>query len=141
MSIKVVGASALRAALRDVDREAPKAISRMHKRIAQLYAVTARMKAQQRPRDEKTGHIAPTITPGGTLTKATLRAGGSRAEDIFVQEFGGKVPLFGDRSRKVLVRPRKADGYFIYPTIAEKRPATERIYTQALERTIRRYFG
>jgi hypothetical protein len=141
MTIRVVGARELRKALKAVDTEAPKAISRVHRAIAQLYAVTARSKAGSRPRNQQMGHIAPTIRGSGTLTKATLKAGGTRAPDIFVQEFGGRVPLFGDRSRKVLVRPRNTDGYFIYPTIKEKRPVTERIYTQAIEQAIRKHFG
>lgn len=138
--IKIVGARDLRKALREVDKEAPKAISKVHKAIATRIATDAKRRASSRPRREPMGHIAPTITARGSQTKASIRAGGARAPDIFVQEFGGKVPLFGDQSRRYEVRPRKKDGYFVYPAIKANRPTMERIYLQALERALNRYF-
>lgn len=140
MTIRVRGLKEARKAFKQMDKEAPKLISRQHKRIASLIVPLAKAKADARPRDERTGHISRTITARGSQTKASIAAGGVRAEDIFVQEFGGRVPLFGDSSKKFSVRPRKADGYFMYPAIAEKSDTIQRIYTKAMEQAISRYF-
>lgn len=127
-------------ALRQVDREAPKLVSRLHKRIAGIYVRQAKINAAQRPRKEKMGHVAPTIRALGSQRSARIKAGGARAPDIFVQEFGGKVPLFGNQSRQVEVRPRKRDGHFLYPAVRQTAPTVARIYDDALEQAIRRYF-
>lgn len=140
MTIEIVGGRELRADLKRFDKEAPAAVSALHKRIALLHVGAMKSAASQRPRKEKTGHVAPHIRASGTRTAASIKVSASKVPDIYVQEFGGKIPLFGDRSRKVTVRPRKADGYFIYPTIEAKRRTTISIYEDALNNSIRRHF-
>ena len=91
---------------------------------------------QARPRRLKTGHIERTITARGASNKASIAAGGKRAEDVFVQEFGGTVPLFGHPTKRFQVRPRKKDGYFMFPAVKEARPRIQSMYLPELQRTI-----
>lgn len=140
-AIRVVGLAELNRTLRKVDAEIPKTVGRMHRELAEYVARLAKSYAQARPRQTHTGHIERTITARGSANKASIAATGRKSKrtgtsDVFVQEFGGTVPLFGHPTLRFTVRPFKKDGYFLFPAVKEARPRIESMYLPALQRTI-----
>ena len=140
MKVQVDGLRELTKALRQTDKQAPKAVSRAHKKVAGIVVRQAQANARGRPRRQRMGHIEKTIKARGSQRRAQIAAGGSRAPDIFVQEFGGRVPLFGNQQRKVLARPRNRSGWFLYPAIRETRDEVMEAYLDELDDALRDHF-
>lgn len=138
MTVKVEGLAPLLKAMRDTKKETPKEVSKYHKQVAQLVQRDAQARANARPRGAHTGHTAKGVKASGTQKSAAVRV---VIPDAYVQEFGGSVPLFGNRGRKVLVRPRKRNGYFLFPAFAENNDRIRRFYLRGLEEAIARYWA
>ena len=92
--------------------------------VAEFVARTARPKAASRPRNVRTGRTERAIKTSGTQREAAIKV---QTADAKIQEFGGRAPLFGNRSRWFQVRPQNRDGYFLYPAIRETGPTVSRI--------------
>lgn len=137
VSLVVTNLRPLLTALRRTAGESPKEVGLYHKRIADLVATQSAHAANTRPRKIHTGHIAASIRARGTQREATVQV---RADDALVQEFGGRAPLFGNRLFWHQVRPKRKDGYFLYPTIRRMRPAIEKLYLEGLQKAISRYW-
>lgn len=125
-------------AMRKMKGETPKEVSKYHKQVARFVALEATRRAQSRPRQTRTGHIARSIKTRGTQREAAIRV---TADDARVQEFGGRAPLFGNRNRWFQVRAASRDGYFLYPAIRETGPTVQRFYLKGLEAAIRSYWN
>jgi hypothetical protein len=138
LSLSVEGVRDTLTALRRVSGETPKEVSQYHKQVAEFVARAARPKAAGRPRKTHTGHIERAIKTSGTQREAAIKVS---TADAKVQEFGGRAPLFGNRSRWYTVRAPNRDGYFLYPAIRETGPTVERIYLKGLDSAISRYWS
>lgn len=142
-SIKIVGLAALNRTFKKIDEDIPKEVAQTHREFATYVARLAKSYAASRPRKTSSGHVERTITARGYANKAAIAATGRRGKrskntDIMVQEFGGTVPLYGHPTKRFVVRPRKKDGYFMFPAVKEARPRIESVYLPALQRTINR---
>lgn len=134
----VEGLRPLLTALRKTKDETPKEVSKYHKDVARFVAVEAQRRANARPRRTQSGHIAGSIKTKGTQREAAIRV---TAADAFVQEFGGRAPLFGNRNKWFQVRPKNRDGYFLYPAVRETSQTVQRFYLKGLDAAIRSYWN
>lgn len=125
-------------ALRRVETGAPRAIAGAHKVIAERIVVPeAKRRANARPRRVRTGRIAASIRAGGTQRSPVIRVGSRQVQDAKVQEFGGRAPLFGNRERWHVVRPRRKGGWFLFPAIRATRDRVMAEYLEALDDALR----
>lgn len=138
LALKVEGLREATSAMRKVKGETPKEVSQYHKQVAELVARESKTAANTRPRKVRTGHIERAIRTRGTQREAAVRV---VSPDAFVQEFGGRAPLFGNRNRWFTVRPRNKDGWFLYPTVKRNRDRINRFYLKGLEEAIKRYWA
>jgi hypothetical protein len=143
VTLQVSGLRELNKALRAMTNETPKEIARFHKRVAQLLVPEVKARADARPRKQRSGEIARSVRASGTQRSARILVGGRGRDSnpARVQEFGGRAPLFGNRSRWYQVRPRRSEGWFVGPAIKARRDAINRIYLKALDDTIRRHYS
>ena len=141
-TIIVDGVRELGSALRKTAGSTPKEIAKWHQTVAELVAREARRRAASRPRKTNTGRIESTIRASGTQREAAVKVGGIRGVgDAHVQEFGGRAPLFGNRSNWNQVRTPNSEGYFLYPAVRESQPTVTRIYLRGLDEAIRQYWS
>lgn len=139
--IQVDGLRELTKALRKMSGETPKEVSKFHKDVARFLVPEVKRRADARPRKTRTGRIAATTRASGTQRKAAIKVGGIRGvEDAAVQEWGGRAPLFGDRTNWFQVRKTKRSGYFLNPAIRDNRQRIERFYLKGLDVAIKRYW-
>lgn len=125
-------------AMRRMKGETPKEVSKFHKEVARFVGQEAARRADARPRRAHTGHISRSVKYRGTQREAAVRV---TADDARVQEFGGRAPLFGNRNRWFQVRPRRSEGYFLYPAVRDTSPQVQRFYLRGLENAIRSYWN
>lgn len=129
--------------LRFLEPEVKQRVKQANKELAEIVAVEARQRASARPRKVQTNTFAPRIKTGLVLREPSIRVlghpkkKGRTGSDAKVQEYGGRAPLFGNRSRWFEVRPRKKGGYFLFPAVKAKRDEFTRKYLEALERALR----
>ena len=135
MRIQVEGLRELQRALRETSDETPKAIQTAHKKVAEIVASAAR-------RNTSSAELQSRIRTFGTTRAAGLRflghrpKGDARSTDAFLQEFGGRAPLFGDRQHWFTVKAKRKSGYIIYPAIADTRDQVEDAYLAELDEAI-----
>jgi hypothetical protein len=137
-SLEVKGLREATGAMRKVKGQTVKEVSQYHKQVAEFVAQDARSKAQTRPRTTRTGHTAAAIRTRGTQREAAIRV---VTPDAYVQEFGGRAPLFGNKNRWFTVRPKQKGGYFLFPAVKENRDRISRFYLKGLESAIARYWA
>lgn len=138
LSLEVNGLRDMLTALRKVSGETPKEVSKYHKQAAEFVAGDARRRAESRPRNTQTGRTARGVKTSGTQREALIKV---TTADAFVQEFGGRAPLFGNRSYWFQVRPVNKSGYFLMPAVNENRATVERFYLKGLDSAISRYWS
>lgn len=109
--IRVEGLRELNRALREIDRELPKAL-----RIALNDAVEVIADAAASEVPELTGAAAASIVPRSTRTAARIKAGGRRAEYYPWLDFGGSVG-----PQKSVHRPFIREGRYLFPAYADHR--------------------
>lgn len=132
MTLKVEGLRELRKALRGIDKDAPREITRAHREVAKLIVPAARQAA---PR--QSGDLAASIRAGGTQKTPTVTVGGTKVAYAYPQEFGGTVPLFG--GPRVQIKPFRRQGYFLFPAIRSSEGKIREAYLTALDRAIARF--
>lgn len=138
LSLQIDGLREATSAMRKVKGETVKEVSQYHKQVAEFVAQDARSKAQSRPRKIHSGHTAAAIRTRGTQREAAIRV---VAPDAYVQEFGGRAPLFGNRNKWFTVRPKRKGGYFLFPAVKDNRDRINRFYLKGLESAIARYWA
>jgi len=137
---RVAGLRELQKALKETSDEAPKAIQNAHKQVAAIVVRKARQNVSGTT-------LADRILVSGTTRGAAIRfkghkpKGQSKSTDAFVQEFGGRAPLFGDRDHWHDVKPKNKRGYFIYPAIRETQDKVNDRYLKALDAAIARHWA
>ncbi|MFO7294323.1 MAG: hypothetical protein C0P76_014695 [Acidimicrobiia bacterium] len=130
----------LQRALRATTDGTPRVIQTAAKEAAEITVKAARANAA--------GTQLPSrIVAVGTTRAAAIRfyghrpKGRSRTTDAFVQEFGGRAPLFGNMDRWYTVKPRKKDGYILYPAIRDTRQEVAEAFLDRLEDLLARHFN
>lgn len=141
VTLEVAGLRELKKALKDVEDFTPKEITEQHKKVAQLVVPEIKARADARPRKTRTGQIAASVRASGDQSSAKVTIGNRQRTDAYVQEFGGRAPLFGDRSKWNQVRPANRQGYFVYPAIRAKSDVIGKAYLEALDEVARKYFA
>jgi hypothetical protein len=143
--IKIEGLKEFQRTLRFLEPEVKEEIKRTNKALAEIIAVEARSRANSRDSvKQRTYLISQSIVTGNVLREPTIRVKGhprkrgSSGSDAKVQEFGGRAPLFGNRTKWFDVRPRKKGGYFLFPAVKAKRSQIRDGYLDALDKAIRR---
>jgi len=121
-TIKVEGLDQFVKGLKALDRELPKALRKGLNEAVDLVVTVARSKVTRR-----SGRAAGSLRAGSTQKAARIIAGGTRAPYYPWLDFGGRV----GRRRSVVRRFYKS-GRYIYPSLEEKRPETERLISQAI---------
>lgn len=104
MPVEVIDLTDLKKLIKDLrvlDKTAGRRITKAMKQAAQFVADDAKVKAAWSTR------IPGTVKVSANQKRIILRAGGPKAPHADVYEFGGRHPLFGDRSRWYPVDPRK----------------------------------
>ncbi len=104
MAAEVIDLSDLKKLIRDLrvlDKTAGRRVARAMKVASQFVADDAKRRAAWSTR------IPATVKVSSTQKAIKLRAGGAKAPHADVYEFGGRHPLFGDRSRWYPVDARK----------------------------------
>lgn len=134
----VVGLADFRRDLRKLSRDAPRALRRANKVVAQTVAPRVRV-AYGQHYTQRTGRTRRAIRAVATQTKAGVRIGGKRRPYMVGQEFGSKkfkqVPAY------VVARGgRGARGTFLYPAIRKMGPEITDIYWAAMDREFRKPF-
>jgi hypothetical protein len=115
IGIKVEGLNELARTLRRMDAELPKALTRIHKHIAEGLVAPARSRVRSR-----TGRLAASIKPAGTARSASLKAGGTQAVP-----YAGPIH-FGWSKRGIVGNP------FLSDVVEAAEPSLEAIYTSEL---------
>jgi len=141
ITLEVTGLRDLKKALKDVETFSPREISQAHKKVADLVVPEVKRRAASRPRKERGTGIESTVRASGIQGGARVVIGNKGRTDAYVQEFGGRAPLFGDRSKWNQVRPWNRQGYFVFPAIRAKQDVIGRAYLEALDEVARRYFA
>jgi hypothetical protein len=137
LSLKVEGLREATTAMRKMKGETPKAVSQYHRQVAEFVARDVRARAESRPRSAHTGRTSKSVKASGTMREAKIVVG---SVDAYIQEFGGRAPLFGNRSKWHQVRPVNKEGYFLYPAVRANRDRISRFYLKGLEEAIARYW-
>lgn len=70
MGVKIEGLSELRSKLRRLDKDLPKALTSLHKKVAEPVAAVARRRAPKR-----SNRLASSVRAGGSQKAAMIRAG------------------------------------------------------------------
>lgn len=141
---RVEGLREFQRTLRRLPNEVKVEVKATNRVLAEVVAAEARVRANARPRKTRTYTLAPRIRARSALREPTIvvlghpRKRGSRGSDAKVQEFGGRAPLFGNRSKWFDVRPRQKGGYFLYPAVKAKRDVINKGYLDALDKALRR---
>jgi hypothetical protein len=121
--VLIDGLRAFRTALRDAQRDLPRALTTAHREVARVVVAGATPRLVS-----KTGkpQAKVTIAAGASQTAAFVRLRGATA---FGTEFGAH--------RFKQFRPHRGrQGYAVYPTIRETRPLVEAMYVDAVERAV-----
>ena len=141
---RIEGLREFQRTLKHLPNEVKLEIKVTNKALAEVVAAEARQRANARPRATRTNTLAPRIRARNTLREPTVvvlghpSKRGSRGSDAKVQEFGGRAPLFGNRSKWFTVRPRQKGGYFLFPAVKAKRDVINKGYLDALDKALRR---
>jgi hypothetical protein len=122
MNIKVVGLSDFRKGLRGMGAGLPKAVRVALNEVADVLIDATRPKIPKR-----TGAAAASLKAASTQSEARVSVGGRTAPYYPWLDFGGRVGR-----RRSVVRPFYSDGRYIYPTLAEQRPAIEAAMLKAM---------
>lgn len=139
LTIKVEGLREIQKALRQMSTETPRLIQSVHREVAEIIVPVAR-------RNANSVELAQRITAVGTTRKAAIRfkghkpKGRSRSTDALLQEFGGRAPLFGNLNFWHTVKPKRKQGYIIYPAIKATRQQVMDVYLAKLDEAIRRHW-
>lgn len=130
----------LQRALKATSDGTPKVIQEAAKEAAEITVQAARANAA--------GTQLPSrIVAVGTTRAAAVRfrghrpKGQSRTTDAALQEWGGRAPLFGNRKHWFTVKPKKRDGYIIYPAIRDTREEVAEVFMEKLQENIDRHFS
>lgn len=156
LTLRVHGLRELQKALRETAEGTPKVIQQAHRQVVEEVLIPAakrnlagtsmvdRVKAFGTTREAGLrflGHkpkrrksIGPTMTEFATGRRATKT-------DAYLQEFGGRAPLFGNRNRWYTVKPKKRSGYFIYPAIRDTHGQFMDAYLKVLDEALRKYWA
>lgn len=138
------GLKEFRKLLKALPDETKDELRRTNKQLAEIVAAEARRRANTRPGVKKrTFETSQSIKTGNVLREPVIRVSGhkkrgQRSSDATVQEFGGRAPLFGNRSKWFTVRPKQQGGAFLYPAVKAKRDVIADGYLDALDKAIRR---
>lgn len=130
----------LQRALRATTDGTPRVIQTAAKEAAEITVKAARANAAGTQLPDR-------IVAVGTTRAAAVRfyghrpKGRSRTTDAIVQEFGGRAPLFGNRDHWHTVKPKKKDGYILYPAIRDTRQEVAAVFLDRLEGLLARHFN
>jgi hypothetical protein len=111
VAVRVEGLKAFTRAVKDVDRELPKAVRLANNRVVQIIVDGVQPKVPV-----KTGKARATVKAKSTRTAARISAGSKRAPYYAWLDFGGKTGIDGS-----VVRPFYKQGRYIYPTYSANR--------------------
>lgn len=140
VSMRVEGLRELQKALRATSEQTPKVIQTAHKEVAEIVAAEAR-------RNASGTSLGSRIRAFGTTRAAGVRflghrpRGESKTTDAFLQEFGGRAPLFGNKNFWHTVKAPRKSGYFVYPAIASTRDEVEDRYLESLDRALKQHWS
>ncbi len=121
-TLRVVGLNDFRKGLRGIDRSLSKAVRVALNAVADVLITAARPKVPS-----VSGAARASLKAASTQTTAKISAGGTRAPYYAWLDFGGRV----GRNRSVR-RPFYREGRYIYPTLAQERPAIEEAMLRAV---------
>lgn len=139
--VRIDGLREFQRTLRFLPDEVKAEVKKTNKQLAEIVAKEARQRANTRPVKKRTFKTAQSIRTGLVLREPAIRVKGHGrrgSTDAMVQESGGRAPLFGDRTIWNTVRPKRKDGYFLYPAVRAKRGVINQGYLDALEKALRR---
>lgn len=142
--VKIDGLREFQRTLKFLPDEVKTEVKKTNQQLAEIIAREARSRANTRPGVKKRSFgMSQSIKTGFTLREPSIRVGGhkrrgQKSSDAYLQEFGGRAPLFGNRQRWFEVRPREKSGYFLYPAVKAKRDVIASAYLDALEKALRR---
>jgi hypothetical protein len=140
ITIQVDGLRELQRALRATSEKAPKVIQTAHKQVAEITAKEAQRFAAGTT-------LGSRIKAFGTTRHAGVRLlghkpkGSSKSTDARLQEYGGRVPLFGDRQHWFLVKAINPDGYYLNPAVEATHDQAMAIYLEKLDEALTRHFA
>lgn len=109
ITIKVAGLKEMNKALRQLDKDAPKATKQALNGVADLLVQRARPKIPVRK-----GNAARSLRASSTANQARITAGGSKARYYAWLDFGGRTGI-----KKSVHRTFIRGGRYIYPTLAD----------------------
>ena len=130
-AVHVEGLKELRAALGQVDKQLPKNLRGKLKVIGDKVAVKTRAKMPHR-----TGRAASSVKAGVSGNTAYVQEGKSAVPYVGWLDYGGRLSPSG-RRHNTQARPRVKGGRYLYPTIHEMQPETERAAAEAFDETAR----
>lgn len=111
VTVRVEGLRQFTKALKDVDRELPKAVRLANNRVADIVVTGARPEIPSR-----SGRARATLKAKSTRTAVRVSAGSKRVPYYGWLDFGGKTGI--DRS---VSRPFYTAGRYVYPTYSANR--------------------
>jgi hypothetical protein len=129
--VHVEGLKELRHALGQVDKQLPKNLRVRLKAIGDRVAAATRAKMPH-----GTGRAASSVKAGVSGNTAYVQEGKSAVPYVGWLDFGGVLAPSGGR-RGTQNRPKVKGGRYLYPTVHEMRPETERQAAEAFDETAR----
>lgn len=154
LKVQVVGIRELQRALRATSDAMPKAIQNAHKSVAEIVVRAAkgnaagtsmvdRIRAVGTTRDAKIRFLGHRQKPRSSrfIGPRLNRIPHKGNTDAFLQEFGGRAPLFGLRDHWHEVKARNRRGYIVYPAIRQTRDQVMERYAEALDEALQRHFA
>ena len=92
------------------------------------------------PKDS--GKLVASVRATKTKQGASFRVGyKSRVTYARLQEFGGFNPLDLVRRARRLYKPKKKEGYFIFPSVRDRLPEMQRDYVRRLNKLVISLYG
>lgn len=138
VTLQVEGLRELQKALKQMSDETPKVIQEAHKEVAGIVVREAQTNTDS-------SELRGRIKAFGTTRRAGVRFSGHRPRgsattDAFLQEFGGRAPLFGNKNHWFTVKESRKGGYIIYPAIRDTRERMVDAYMEKLDESIQRHW-